>query len=63
MALSFGTCNKFLLGHIKFSAISKVIRGLSSLVLPSLPSLGFYFIACGFQWIDFCPKLVLLCVY
>ena len=47
--LSFDTRIKFLLGHIEFSVISQVIRGLSSLVLPSLPALGFYFIAYSFQ--------------
>ena len=39
MALSFGTRIKFVLGHIWLRISSKVIRGPSSLVLPSLPSL------------------------
>ena len=39
MALSFGTRIKFLLGHIWLSISSKVIRGPSLLVLPSLVSI------------------------
>ena len=39
MALLFGTHIKFLLGHIWLSISSKVIRGPSLLVLPSLVSI------------------------
>ena len=39
--LSFGTRVRFLLGYIEFSVVSKVICGLSSLVLPFPPLPGF----------------------
>ena len=63
MALSFGTRIKFLLGHIWLSISSKVIRGPSSLVLPSLPSLVSILLPMVFNKSVFAPTRASLGVY
>ena len=63
MALSFGTRIKFLLGHIWLSISLKVIRGPSSLVLPSLPSLVSILLPMVFNKSVFAPTRASVGVY